>query len=259
MKSKKYYFFDIDGTLTDKDTGIVVPSAREALSRLQDNGHFVALCTGRAQYKARLILEDLGLTNMVCCGGGGIVLNNQIIKNEPLDIKKVRTLINECENSNIGYLITRDDSEKAYHKDNLFVEQSGGRYEPTHYVFDKNLDINATEPIYKAYVSVKPEDEHLLPSLNDIGHLRYVPQYLIIQHDKKDKGIIETMELLHADIKDVVVFGDDTNDLIMFDERWTSIAMGNATDEKLKEKANYVTDTSVNDGVKKACEHFGWI
>ena len=27
----------------------------------------------------------------------------------------------------------------------------------------------------------------------------------------------------------------------------------------LKEKADYVTDTNVNDGIKKACEHFGWI
>lgn len=259
MKNKKYFFFDIDGTLTNKDTGMIVPSAREALAKLQENGHFVALCTGRAQYKARLILQDLGLTNMVCCGGAGIVINNEIIKNEPLDINRVRALINECESNNIGYLITRDDSEKAYHKNDLFVKQSGGRYEPTHYVFDQDLDINTIEPVYKAYVSVKPEDEYLLPALKNIGYLRYVPQYLIIQHDKKDKGIIETMGLLHADIKDVVVFGDDTNDLIMFNERWTSIAMGNATDERLKEKSNYVTDTSTNDGVMKACVHFGWI
>ncbi|MDO4940419.1 MAG: HAD-IIB family hydrolase [Erysipelotrichaceae bacterium] len=259
MKNKKYFFFDIDGTLTDKQTGIIVPSARETLTKLQENGHFVALCSGRAQYKARIILKELGLSNMVCCGGGGIVIDDVIIKNEPLDNNKVRALIKECEANDIGYLITKDDTEKVYRKDDLFMEQSGGRYEPTQYIVDKELDVNNVNTIYKAYVSVKPEDEHLLPSLQNIGHLRFVPQYLIIQHDKKDKGIIETMKLLNADIKDVVVFGDDTNDLIMFDERWTSIAMGNATDNKLKEKANYVTDTSVNDGVMKACQHFGWI
>ena len=37
--------------------------------------------------------------------------------------------------------------------------------------------------------------------------------------------------------KDVVVFGDEKNDLSMFRDEWTSIAMGNAIDE-LKEKSN---------------------
>lgn len=37
---KKYLFFDIDGTLTDRSTGEIVPSAREALTRLEENGHF---------------------------------------------------------------------------------------------------------------------------------------------------------------------------------------------------------------------------
>lgn len=32
---KKYFFFDIDGTLTDRSTGKIVPSAREALDRLE--------------------------------------------------------------------------------------------------------------------------------------------------------------------------------------------------------------------------------
>ena len=36
---KKYLFFDIDGTLTDRSTGEIVPSAREALTRLEENGH----------------------------------------------------------------------------------------------------------------------------------------------------------------------------------------------------------------------------
>lgn len=49
---KKYLFFDIDGTLTNRATGGIVPSAKEALQRLEENGHFVAIATGRAHYKA---------------------------------------------------------------------------------------------------------------------------------------------------------------------------------------------------------------
>lgn len=56
----------------------------------------------------------------------------------------------------------------------------------------------------------------------------------------------------------MVVFGDDVNDLVMFDKRWTSIAMGNAVDE-LKAQADYVTDRNVDDGIYNACRKFGWI
>ena len=33
---KKYFFFDIDGTLTDIKTGIPVPSALETIKRIMD-------------------------------------------------------------------------------------------------------------------------------------------------------------------------------------------------------------------------------
>ena len=56
----------------------------------------------------------------------------------------------------------------------------------------------------------------------------------------------------------MVVFGDEKNDLSMFRDEWTSIAMGNAIDE-LKEKATYVTTPCDQDGIYNACVHFGWI
>ena len=82
--------------------------------------------------------------------------------------------------------------------------------------------------------------------------------YFVIQYDRKKDGILQMMEYLNADPKDVVVFGDDWNDLVMFDPRWFSIAMGNACDA-LKEKADYVTAANIEDGIWKACRHFHWI
>ena len=56
----------------------------------------------------------------------------------------------------------------------------------------------------------------------------------------------------------VRVFGDDYNDLVMFDERFYRIAMGNACDE-LKAKADYITDRNTSDGIYNACRVHGWI
>ena len=44
----------------------------------------------------------------------------------------------------------------------------------------------------------------------------------------------------------------------MFDkDLWTGVAMGNACDA-LKEKATYITDKNVDDGIYNICEKMGW-
>ena len=50
---KKYFFFDIDGTLTNKETGEIVESAKMTIQQLQAQGHFVCIATGRAYYKTK--------------------------------------------------------------------------------------------------------------------------------------------------------------------------------------------------------------
>lgn len=112
--------------------------------------------------------------------------------------------------------------------------------------------------IYKIYIAIPEDKEEELTLRDTVGHIRFVPPYLTYQHDAKEKGIIKMMEYLKADIKDVVVFGDGENDLVMFKKEWTSIAMGNGV-EDLKKKADFVTKDSTDDGVEYACRHFGWI
>lgn len=88
-----------------------------------------------------------------------------------------------------------------------------------------------------------------------LGNIRFVPQYLMFQYDAKRQGILDMLEEVGGNTEDVIVFGDDDNDLVMFDPQWTRIAMGNAS-PSLKQKASYITEANVDDGIYKACLHF---
>lgn len=255
---KKYLFFDIDGTLTDNATKQIVPSALTALQELQKAGHFVAIATGRAHYKARPFMESVGLHNMVCCGGNGLVIEDELVMNTPLDRDKAIAVYHQARELGYGVLVMIDDTIDVYAEDDKFREQCGERREPTRYMIDPNFNIDQVKDIYKMYVSLPREEEDRLTLKETLGNLRFVEEYLMFQHDRKKEGIIDMMNHLGEDLHDVVVFGDDYNDLVMFDKTWFSIAMGNSCDA-LKEKADYVTKRNVEDGIYDACKHFGWI
>mgnify|MGYP005918128345 CR=1 FL=1 len=151
--------------------------------------------------------------------------------------------------------VTSEKTEKVI---SAICKKAGDQiYEQVYRAFLSGEEEKA-DAIYKVYVAIPKEDEEKLTTKELVGHLRFEPEYLMFQPDNKRGGIIKMMEHLNADIKDVVVFGDDYNDMDMFCPEWFSIAMGNACQD-LKDIANYVTDSNVDDGIKNACEHFGWI
>jgi len=255
--NKKYFFFDIDGTLSDDATKKIVPSAKRTLELLQQEGHFVAIATGRAYYKAKAAMEEIGISNMVCNGGKGIVVNEKLIENAPLPKRKALAIIQEATELGYGVLVALDDSYQVYSTNHLFHQQAGLRKEPTRYTINAKLKYEEHD-IYKIYVSIPKDKEHQLTLLDTVGHLRYEENYLMFQHDNKKEGILKMLKYIGGESQNVVVFGDDYNDLDMFDDLWYSVAMGNACDE-LKKKANYITDANIDDGIYNACHKMGWI
>ncbi len=259
---KHYFFFDIDGTLTVRETGEIVPSAEKALEKLRAAGHFVAIATGRAHYKARWFFDAHGFDNMVCNGGHGIVMDGKLVENRPINQKLARSLYLEAKAKGFGVMCATDDSVKVYAEDFRFYDQAGYRLEPTTYIIDEHFDPMA-ETIYKMYVSVPPEREGELETLseiarqNDIGALRFEKNYLIIQPDNKKAGVMRLLSLAGGNPEDTVVFGDDTNDLVMFDELFYKIAMGNGCDA-LKARADEVAPANVDDGIYRVCEAHGF-
>lgn len=255
---KKYFFFDIDGTLTNKETGELVPSAKETIKKLQEKGHFVSIATGRAYYKTKDFAKMAGIHHIVSNGGAALTINDQLLENRPLDYQKAVALCEEAQSKGYGILLATNDSIDVTMINDDFINQVGYRQEPTRYFLEQSKTYKDFKDIYKIYIAIDQKDENQLSLLNSLGHIRFVNSYLTYQHDEKEKGIERMIQRVGGSLKDVVVFGDDYNDLVMFKDGWTSIAMGNACDE-LKQKATFVTKKNIEDGIQYACQHFGWI
>ena len=131
------------------------------------------------------------------------------------------------------------------------------RKEPSTYIIDEKFDPADHDAIYKMYVSIPESEEERLTLKDTVGHLRFEKEYLMFQPDAKLDGILRMLDYAGGRPEDTVVFGDDYNDLVMFDRRFFCVAMGNGCDE-LKKKADYVAATNVDGGIYKACEENGW-
>lgn len=258
--NRKYFFFDIDGTLLDSDktgVGIVPESTKLALKTLKENGHFVAIATGRSSCLARKYMEMLNIENMVSDGGNGLTINNELIGVEPLDKQRVCDLIDECNEKGFlwGISTTLDKTRLVPNDD--FYNQTEDEY--IECIVTENLDPNNYDTIYKAYIACKSSEEvKPLETLKNLPWCHYGGDYIFVEPTDKSIGIKKMVDYFGGNYKDVVVFGDELNDLSMFKDEWFSIAMGNAKQE-LKDKANYVTSDIKNNGIYNALKHFNWI
>ncbi len=256
-KYRKFCFFDIDGTLAVGRPGIdqyVPASAAEALRKLRENGHFTAIATGRSHAMAYGKMIELGFDNMVSDGGWGLTVGGELRELQALDYQACLDLVEECREKDYIWAIQPYDSDTRFAPDGRFYAATGDSYMKTQAI--EGLDPRDYPQIYKMYIACPPGSEYALDALKRLPWCRYHDSYIFVEPTEKEKGIARMVEMLGGRTEDVVVFGDGPNDLSMFTDQWTSVAVGNAVPE-LKAKASFVTKNADDDGIYHACVHLG--
>lgn len=258
---KKYIFFDIDGTLTNHNPGgIILPSTHQTLKKLKENGHFVAIATGRSYTMAKDVMEEADIHNCVCCGGNGLVVNDEVVYIHPLDKGKALEVIRECMTKNIGVGVKIDDSINTYTHDHQFNEKCPEVQGFSQIHFMDHMNYDQFQDIHKIYIGVQSGEENQIHSLKTTGlhYARYHEASIIVEPDDKYSGILDMIHYVGGSEKEIVVFGDGHNDLSMMKQAPIAIAMGNAIDE-LKKVATFITKDCQSDGIQYACQYYQWI
>lgn len=254
----KIIFFDIDWTLYDhKNQCFNMPSI-ELINSLQKRGIKIFLCTARPYHSALHLgtFELLKPDGYIVSNGGAVVVeNNKVIKSsffKKEDMDKIyqltvdRNLAIECVDVFDRYLLT----EKTKEIDILF--SSFKEIIPPFRKYDGF-------PALAALLFAGEEhDEYFINNLpKNIVYKRFADYGVDIVPEEREKGnaIKCVLDYYNIPKECSMAFGDDFQDISMFNNVGISICLGNGKEE-VKKHATFVTEEIWNDGVKLALEKF---
>lgn len=255
MTAYKIAFFDIDGTLADNTLPHDLPfldripiSAQKALTLLKENGIEPVIATGRAKSMVTGLIADLGLNSLVSSNGQVVTYQGRDVYEHPLSRQQVEQIAQALNHRQLPFL----------------VETKTGVYGFEGHDFDGAIPdiitLKATEALpdqifqFTCHVPVGQPLDLALPG---IVAVRVAPHVVNIHATDTSKatGIHNMLRIMNLDPSEAICFGDEVNDIEMFEVVGCAVAMGNAV-EPLKARADYITDTVTNDGIFKACQHF---
>ncbi|WP_239256119.1 Cof-type HAD-IIB family hydrolase [Listeria ilorinensis] len=257
---KKLIVLDLDGT-TLKDDQTISKRTAQTLQKARDHGHEVMIATGRPYRLSALYYKELALSTPIVNFNGAVFhhpLNVDFTDSyhHSIDLAIVRELLDftlDFPLSNIAAEI----------QDSVFLKESNDSVPETFrsgvrqiFIGDLKNNIQA-DPTSLLFFGQKKELErismHLDHSLSEVISYHTWgaswPAVEVVKHGiHKAVGVKAAANALGFDRKDIIAFGDETNDLEMLDYAGVGVAMGNAVAEA-KNVANSITASNEEDGI----------
>lgn len=261
---------DFDGTLLKSD-GTISEYTRESIRKyLSDGGHF-AVSTGRMPSGILPQVRELGLTGLVSCGQGSVILDIQ--SGEPVFECSMpnAVAVQVCEEmEKFGlhiqvydfweYYSNMDDEALKWYENAVKAKGIVVEDKPIS-AFVKQTGMQP----YKVLAIVEPKDnERILHAMNSAGfagcYVTKSSENLVeVGNANASKGTAVEYLAKHygVNLEKTVAVGDQLNDLSMLVTAGLGIAVKNATDG-LKKHATVLGYSNDEDAIAKIIENYGY-
>ncbi len=267
MNDKKILILDIDGTLVNSEKK-VTKATKDALIKVQEEGHIVALASGRPapgmSYPNELELDRFG--GYILSFNGGKIINcktKEVVYQRVLPKDIIEDMYEFAVKNDCG-LITYEGEEiiVGTRMDEYIEYEAKLNKIPTKQV--ENFLEYLTFDVNKCLMTAdgdraKEYTEFLSEKYGDrISVYRSEPFFIEIMPKNVDKAAsIDLMaELLELNKENIICCGDGHNDLTMIQYAPLGVAMANAVSE-VKEVADFITTKSNDeDGLVEVVEQF---
>lgn len=256
MNKIKAVFFDFDWTIFDHKTHSFIDSTIEAVKQLKKNNIKVFINSARSYYslKGLQTFNKFDFDGYVTSNGGCCFLKNVDFYVNHFERNTAKELISILELNKLSYMIsTKLCSYLKVYDEEIVNDFYKNFYEPK----PLNISEYKNEEIVCIQVFSLEETDVLFNNIKNIVLNRFAKNNIEITPKRftKDDGIKSLIEHLNLKKDELMAFGDDLNDIDMFNMVKYSICLGNGKEEA-KKHAFYVTDNIENDGVYKALKHF---
>ncbi|CAM4053866.1 peptidylprolyl isomerase [Streptococcus penaeicida] len=258
-KKIKMVFFDIDDTLRVKDTGYMPKSIQKVFKELKAKGILTGIASGRARYGVPEDVQNLHADYCVKLNGAYAKDDDKnIIFQAPIPDEFVKRYKEWADAVGIHYGMA------GRHQAVLSVRNDLVSNTIDHVYADLEVDpdFNEKHDVYQMWTFEDQGDVLQLPE--DLAeHLRLVRWHdnssdVVLKGTSKALGVSKVLEHLGLKPENILVFGDELNDLELFDFAGISVAMG-VSHPLVQEKADFVTKKVEEDGILYALEELGLI
>ncbi|MBX9966295.1 Cof-type HAD-IIB family hydrolase [Priestia aryabhattai] len=240
-KEFKLIALDMDGTLLNNQQEISEEN-RAAIAKAQEQGVHVVLSTGRSLLTCREYAQSLQLSSYLITVNGSEIWDEsgQLVERKLIDASHIEKMWNLTQEHKLNFWAVTTDKVWRDEFPEDIVSQEWLK-------FGYDIPDDALrEEVLKQIAGI---------SDFEISNSSLTNLEINALGINKAKGIMTVCDRLGISMDEVIAMGDSLNDMAMIEAAGCGIAMGNAQ-EAVKEAADWVTDTNVNNGVAKAISHW---
>lgn len=260
MEKIKAIFFDFDWTLFDHTIRQIPASTIKGIEEAQKNEVKIYINSARSYYSLDTlhIFDLIKFDGYITQNGGCAFLNDKEFYVHSFNKKDINRLISFLEEKQLGYILSTKYTSYIKVFDEKIVDNF---YSVFYEMRPKDISEYKGEDIVCIQIFCYGDMDKDIISLNpSFNYCRFATNCIEISpiEYKKSEGIDCLIKNLNYKKEELMAFGDEDNDIKMFNVVKYGICMGNGH-EGAKKAAYYVTSPILEDGIYNALKHFNVI